>query len=162
MAIEIERKFLVCGDEWRKAAKGVNYRQGYLPTTDACVVRVRVMGEEALLTIKGRTKGISRQEFEYSIAVEEAEQLLDSLCRRPLIEKTRYSLHYGGQRWEIDEFRGENSGLIVAEIELKNENESISMPDWIGKEVSDDPRFFNVNLVSHPFSKWSEEAPLEG
>ncbi len=157
MGTEIERKFLVCSDEWRTAAQGVDFRQGYLPTEDSCVVRVRTMGEEAVLTIKGRTQGISRQEFEYPIPLEDAQELLDTLCRRPLIEKTRYCLHFEGHQWEIDEFKGENEGLVVAEVELANENESISMPDWIGKEVSDDPRFFNVNLISNPFSKWSED-----
>lgn len=152
--MEIERKFLVKSDSWRKSAVGINFRQGYLPTGDSCVVRIRTMGPEAVLTIKSRTVGISRQEFEYAIPGLEAEQLLNSVCELPLIEKTRYQVRYQGFIWEIDVFRGENEGLIIAEIELEDENQKFSLPEWIGQEVSDDPRFFNVNLVKNPYKNW--------
>lgn len=156
MGTEIERKFLVCGDEWRKGAVGVEYRQGYLPTSDACVVRIRTAGAEALLTVKGRTVGIFRQEFEYSIPFKDAEEMLATLCNSPLIEKKRFTVQHGVHQWVIDEFSGDNQGLIVAEVELSTEDESVSLPTWIGKEVSDDPRFFNVNLVTHPFRDWQD------
>lgn len=156
MGKEIERKFLVSGDGWRLESTGVQFRQGYLPTREGCVVRVRIMDSNAVLTIKGKTEGISRLEFEYPIPTPDAEEMLGLLCERPLIEKTRYTVFHDGWCWEIDEFKGDNAGLLVAEVELANENELIVLPDWIGKEVSDDPRYFNVNLVSNPYCKWRE------
>jgi len=157
MAIEIERKFLVTGDNWRSLAEGVRMRQGYLPTDDSCVVRVRTTGSRAWLTIKGRTEGIARQEFEYSIPVSDAAMLLDRFCRSPLVDKIRYTIHYGGFVWEVDEFFGDNRGLILAEVELSAENEQLALPDWIDREVSDDPRYFNVNLARHPYCCWDGE-----
>lgn len=163
MATEIERKFLVKGDEWRKRsqwkpslATGSVYRQGYLSTKKGCSVRVRLVGNQGYLTIKGLSQGISRAEYEYPIPAEDAQEMLDKLCDRPLIEKTRYKIELGGLTWEIDEFAGENQGLIVAEVELTDENQTIELPDWIDKEVSDDPRYYNVNLVQHPYSQWSD------
>lgn len=163
MATEIERKFLVKGEQWRRQsqlketlATGRVYRQGYLSTKKDCSVRVRLVGEQGYLTIKGLSQGISRAEYEYSIPLEEAQEMLDNLCDRPLIEKTRYKIELAGLTWEVDEFAGENQGLIVAEVELTDENQIIELPDWIDKEVSDDPRYYNVNLVQHPFSQWSE------
>ena len=161
MKIEIERKFLVSGDSWRKSAVGIDFRQGYLPTRDSCAVRVRTMGPDSVLTIKGRTSGISRQEFEYGIPREDADQLLDSFCELPLIEKTRYQVQHEGFCWEVDVFKGENQGLIIAEIELENENQKFLLPEWVGNEVSDDPRFFNVNLVKNPYKNW-EDSILAG
>ncbi len=157
MAIEIERKFLVKGDEWRSLATGTLYRQGYIHTASKTTVRVRVVGDKGYLTIKGKTQGTSRAEFEYPIPVEDAQEMLDTLCDRPLIEKTRYKIPRGALTWEIDEFAGENQGLIVAEVELAGENQSIELPEWIGEEVSHDPRYFNANLAQHPFSQWSSE-----
>jgi CYTH domain-containing protein len=163
MATEIERKFLVKGDEWRKRsqskaslAAGSVYRQGYLSTKKGCSVRVRLVGNQGYLTIKGLSQGISRAEYEYPIPAEDAQEMLDKLCDRPLIEKTRYKIELGGLTWEIDEFAGENQGLIVAEVELTDENQTIELPDWIDKEVSDDSRYYNVNLVQHPYSQWSD------
>jgi CYTH domain-containing protein len=118
---------------------------------------VRLAGEQGYLTIKGLTVGISRAEYEYAIPAEEAQEMLDNLCDRPLIEKTRYKIEFAGLIWEVDEFAGENQGLIVAEVELTHANQSIELPDWIDKEVSDDPRYYNVNLVQHPYSEWSEQ-----
>jgi len=155
MPQEIERKFLVKGDAWRTGA-GTRIRQGYLRNQIEGVVRVRTKGERAYLTIKGNTTGITRLEFEYQIPVEEADQILDELCIKPLIEKIRYVITAGGFKWEIDEFLGENSGLIVAEIELEAENQSFPKPDWLGREVSDDFRYHNANLVKNPYSKWAE------
>jgi CYTH domain-containing protein len=154
MAQEIERKFLVKDDSWRTGS-GTRIRQGYLHNQIEGTVRVRT-GERAYLTIKGNTTGITRLEFEYQIPVEEADQILDELCIKPLIEKIRYEVRAGGFKWEIDEFLGENSGLLVAEIELEHENQAFPKPDWLGREVSDDFRYHNANLVKNPYSKWAE------
>lgn len=156
MATEIERKFLVKGDEWRSLAVGNVYRQGYICSDKERSVRVRIIGKEAYLTIKGPSVRNSRAEFEYPIPLEDARQLLDTLCKPPFIEKTRYKIKWGDLIWEIDEFDGENQGLIVAEVELTDENQVVELPEWIGEEVSHDPRYFNVNLSTHPFSRWSE------
>ncbi len=154
MAREIERKFLLKDDSWREQAVGTWYRQGYMSSKSGVTVRVRVAGDQGYLTIKGLAQGISRLEFEYEIPVTEAEIMLDSLCHQPLIEKTRYKLNYGGLVWEIDEFEGENKGLILAEVELQDVNQQIELPDWIGMEVSCDPRYFNSNLARYPFPTW--------
>ncbi|HEY8385514.1 MAG TPA: CYTH domain-containing protein [Porticoccaceae bacterium] len=156
MALEIERKFLVKNDGWRGCSEGVLFRQGYLSSEKTRVVRVRIAGSNAFLTIKGKTCGISRLEFEYPIPVEDASKMLDELCEKPLIEKTRYILDDGGQRWEIDEFHGVNQGLIVAEIELDDESDGFEKPSWLGREVSHDPRYFNANLARHPYSEWQD------
>jgi len=160
MAIEIERKFLVIGDHWRSLGKGEYYKQGYLPTQNQTTVRVRIVGKLGYLTIKGRNKGLVRAEFEYPIPLADAEILLETLCRPPLIEKTRYSVPQGDLIWEIDEFSGENSGLIVAEVELEDENQAITLPDWIGKEVTQDPKYYNSNLVNYPYRCWSNQELL--
>jgi CYTH domain-containing protein len=156
MPIEIERKFLVQGEQWRSLATGIDYRQGYLSTKKGCSVRVRLVGDRGYLTIKGLTTGVSRAEYEYPIPAEDAQEMLDNLCDRPLIEKTRYKIEYAGLTWEVDEFAADNQGLIIAEIELTDENQTIELPTWIGKEVSDDPRYYNANLAQHPFSRWSD------
>ncbi|MBW4471174.1 MAG: CYTH domain-containing protein [Stenomitos rutilans HA7619-LM2] len=157
MPTEIERKFLVKGDAWRSLASGVAYCQGYITSTVERTVRVRVVGRQGYLTIKGGTTGISRAEFEYSIPVEDALELLSTLCEPPLIQKKRYKIAHAGLIWEVDEFEGENQGLIVAEVELGDANQAIVLPDWIDREVSDDPRYFNANLVKHPFSQWEKD-----
>lgn len=154
MGKEIERKYLVKSFEWKNAAKGVSYRQGYLSTVKERTVRVRTVGEKGFLTIKGITVGVTRSEFEYEIPTVDANALLDNLCERPLIEKNRYKVEHAGLTWEIDEFFGENNGLVVAEVELKEENQKIDLPSWVGAEVSGDPRYFNSNLIKHPFTRW--------
>ncbi len=154
MATEIERKFLVNGDAWRSLAVGTLYRQGYIATNPERTVRVRVVENTGYLTIKGLSIGISRPEFEYTIPVEDAEQMLQDLCDRPLIEKTRYKIKVGDLLWEVDEFEGENKGLILAEVELTDENQTVELPNWIGKEVSGDSRYSNSYLAKHPFSHW--------
>ena len=154
MGKEIERKFLVKGEEWKAAAKGIVYRQGYLSSIKERVVRVRTIEDKGFLTIKGITKGVSRSEFEYEISVEDADTMLDDICEKPLIEKKRYKIPVGGLVFEVDEFFGENAGLIVAEVELADEKQKIELPPWIGAEVSGDPRYFNSNLIKHPFTKW--------
>jgi len=153
--IEIERKFLVRDDRWRHlGGEGCLYRQGYLSTDPARSVRVRIAGDEAALTIKGKARGMIRSEFEYPVPVSEAREMLDKLCLKPQIEKRRYRIEIDGKCWEIDDFSGENSGLILAEVELDNPGEQIHIPDWIGMEVTDDSRYYNSSLVANPYSVW--------
>lgn len=154
MAIEIERKFLVQNDDWRSLGVGIAYRQGYISIDKNNTVRVRVVGDQGFLTLKGITTGYSRQEFEYAIPVADALEMLAHLCHGPLIEKTRYRVVLDDLIWEIDEFAGENQGLIVAEVELSELDQEIALPSWIGAEVSDDPRYYNANLIQHPFTRW--------
>jgi adenylate cyclase len=154
MGKEIERKFLVVGADWKRGAVGVAYRQGYLSTVKERTVRVRTVGEKGFLTIKGITVGVSRSEFEYEVPAADANAMLGDLCERPLIEKTRYKVLHGGLTWEIDEFFGDNAGLIVAEVEVKDEHQAIALPAWVGVEVSGDPRYFNSNLIKNPYSQW--------
>ena len=154
MGQEIERKFLVRGDSWRAQAKGTTYRQGYLNSAKERIVRIRTVGDKAFLTIKGLTVGATRMEYEYEIPMADCNTMLDALAERPLIEKKRYKVDLGGLTWEIDEFFGENKGLIVAEVELKSEDQTFKKPDWVADEVTGDPRYFNANLIKHPYSKW--------
>ena len=154
MGREIERKFLVIGRDWKKITAGIEYRQGYLSTVKERTVRVRTIGNTGYLTIKGITVGASRLEYEYEISVSDANEMLDELCERPLIEKKRYKIEIDNFVWEVDEFFGENDGLIVAEIELEDENQSFEKPDWIGEEVTGDPKYFNSNLIKNPFNNW--------
>ncbi len=154
MGKEIERKFLVKGDAWRSLAKGKHYRQGYLNSAKERTVRIRTIDDKAFLTVKGPTVGVTRLEFEYPISFEDCTTMLDQLAEKPIIEKTRYKIPMGTHVWEIDEFFGVNAGLIVAEIELESEDTPFEKPDWIGEEVSGDPRYFNSNLVKHPFTTW--------
>lgn len=154
MSIEIERKFLVIGDDWRHGAVGTEYRQGYLCADHDRTVRVRVAGDQACITIKGGSRGISRMEFEYAIPVDEAMILLVELCEQPVIEKIRYPIEYRGFVWEVDEFLGDNAGLVVAEIELEEVEQAFEKPPWIGAEVSAERRYSNAALARSPFSGW--------
>jgi CYTH domain-containing protein len=153
MPVEIERKFLIKGDQWRSQAIGTRYCQGYL-AAGKTTVRVRVAGDQGYLTIKGPSVELSRAEYEYEIPVEDALEMLHTLCEPPLIEKIRYRIEFGGLVWEVDEFEGENRGLVLAEVELSDGNQAIALPDWIGAEVSSDPRYYNSNLAKNPFSQW--------
>lgn len=154
MGVEIERKFLVEGDDWKSMGTKALIRQGYLSSNPERVVRVRIAAEAAYLTIKGKSLGARRQEWEYAIPVDEANELLDGLCEKPLIDKYRYRIEYEEMVWEVDEFLGENAGLVVAEIELADEKQAFVKPPWIGMEVTSDPRYFNSNLLKHPFLQW--------
>ena len=158
MAQEIERKFLVKDDSWRSQSRGVLYRQGYLTADPHLAIRVRIAADEAWLTIKGATVGVSRAEDDDPIPLIDAQEMLDHLCEKPLIEKYRYRLNAGEITWEIDAFLGENQGLIIAEVELHDEGQSFEKPPWLGMEVSDDPRYYNANLVNYPYSQWEESA----
>ena len=155
MAIEIERKFLVKNEGWRGSIISSSVlKQGYLANQNNASVRVRIAHGKAHLNIKSKTLGIRRSEYEYQIPVEDAEEMLQHLAEQPVISKTRYLVQYAEHVWELDVFDGENSGLVVAEIELKSEQETFALPDWAGEEVSGDPKYYNINLVKHPFSKW--------
>lgn len=155
MAIEIERKFLLRDDSWRQQADaGTDYQQAYLIGSKAASVRVRIEGERAFLNIKSATLGITRQEFEYPIPMADASAMLRGLCEQPIIDKTRYHVTHAGHVWEIDVFKGENAGLVVAEIELADEQAPFARPDWLGEEVSGDPRYYNVSLVKNPYKNW--------
>jgi CYTH domain-containing protein len=154
MGREIERKFLVRGDGWRSLAKGTACRQGYLNSARERTVRIRTIDDRAFLTIKGLTVGATRAEYEYEIPIADCDAMLDALAEKPIIEKKRYKVPLEGLTWEIDEFFGDNSGLIVAEVELKSEGHTFRKPEWVGEEVTADPRYFNSNLIKHPYSKW--------
>lgn len=168
MSKEIERKFLVAGDEWRHEASGRHIRQGYLSLDEHRSVRVRLAGDRAWLTVKGALEGRSRVEFEYPIPPADARQLLDTLCLAPLIEKTRYLVHFADRDWEVDVFHGANEGLVLAELELEHAEATFAAPPWLGKEVTDDPRYYNACLVMNPYRSWpdrpipasSRECPL--
>ena len=154
MGKEIERKFLVKNDAWRALAQGTMYRQGYLNSVKERTVRIRTVGDRAFLTIKGITVGATRAEYEYEIPTAECNAMLDGLAEKPIIEKKRYKIPQGAVTWEIDEFFGDNAGLIVAEVELESEDQAFDKPEWIGDEVTGDPRYFNSNLIKHPFTTW--------
>ena len=154
MGEEIERKFLVVGESWREQASGTAYRQGFLSTDPERTVRVRAAGNRGSVTIKGRSVGPRRSEFEYEIPLGDALEMLDSLCKKPLIEKVRYTLAAGPHTWEIDVFEGDNAGIVVSEIELGHADEAFDRPTWLGNEVTGDPRYFNSNLVTKPYRAW--------
>lgn len=153
MATEIERKFIVIGDTWSHGATGIRMAQGYLAIDPERTVRVRLAGDEAWLTIKGPTRGISRSEFEYPIPAEDARSLLE-LCLPTVIDKTRHRVPHAGHLWEVDVFHGENEGLVIAEVELADESITPDLPPWVGEEVSHDRRYSNSNLSRRPFSSF--------
>ncbi len=154
MAQEIERKFLVQGDAWRKGAERALIRQGYLSADGARTVRVRIKGERAFVTIKGPPVALARAEYEYEIPIADADEMLNHLCMKPLIEKWRYFVPFAGMMWEVDEFLNENAGLVVAELELNDAAQQVQLPAWATQEVTDDPRYSNANLTKRPFTTW--------
>jgi CYTH domain-containing protein len=154
MGKEIERKFLVRGEAWKSLARGTAYRQGYLNSAKERTVRIRTIADRAFLTIKGLKVGATRVEYEYEIPPADCNAMLDTLAEKPLIEKNRYKVPFGGFTWEIDEFYGDNQGLVVAEVELDSEGQNFEKPEWIGLEVTSDPRYFNSNLIKHPYKRW--------
>jgi adenylate cyclase len=158
MGIEIERKFLLSDDGWRGLGEATLMRQGYLCADPVRTVRVRIEGERAVITIKSKSVGASRGEWEYEIPVPDAAELLERLCEQPLVEKTRHRIEYQGHVWEVDEFLGENAGLVVAEIELASEDEAFERPAWIGQEVTGEKRYYNSSLIRLPYAKWETQA----
>jgi adenylate cyclase len=159
MALEIEHKFLLANDDWRKnVSHSVVYRQGYLSSQPTSSIRVRVSNNQAWLNIKSAVIGTQRHEYEYEIPLSDAQEILNNLCVKPLIEKTRYFVMHENHQWEIDEFEGENAGLIVAEIELDATDETFAKPEWLGAEVTQDLRYYNNNLAQNPYSLWRDNA----
>lgn len=154
MGTEIERKFLVRNSTFKELTGGTRYRQGYLNSTKERVVRVRTIDDKGFLTVKGITTGATRVEYEYEIPVKDADHMLNELCEKPLIEKNRYKIDRGNLTWEIDEFFGENQGLVLAEVELESEDQDYDKPEWIGEEVTGDPKYFNSNLIQNPYKNW--------
>lgn len=155
MAVEIERKFLVTGSQWRKEVNaGTDYRQGYFCLDPDRTVRVRVSTDSGWITVKGPMVGFTRAEYEYPIPVQDADEMLRTVCLQPIIDKTRYLLNKDRLVWEIDEFRGRNRGLIVAEVEVESERQVIDLPEWIGQEVTSDLRYLNSSLVERPYDEW--------
>ena len=157
MAQEIERKFLIDPDKLDDLNCGITIKQGYVPTSDNTAVRVRIMGDQAFLTLKGENRGAVRTEFEYEIPVSDAEQMLAELCSGPKVDKTRYLITHDKHLWELDIFAGDNLGLIVAEVELSSETEEVKLPDWITQEVTGDPKYYNSNLLENPYSNWTDK-----
>ena len=158
MGIEIERKYRVKGDAWKQEGQGQFYQQGYLSSHPDRTVRVRRVGNRGYLTIKGKTAGASRAEYEYEIPGQDALALLEHLCEQPLIEKVRYRVAHEGLIWEVDEFQGENRGLVIAEVELTDEHQPILLPPWVDQEVTADARYYNAHLFKYPFSRWEQSA----
>ncbi|MGZ8236159.1 CYTH domain-containing protein [Methylobacter tundripaludum] len=157
MAIEIEHKFLLANDSWREHIHhSVKYRQGYLSSQATSSIRIRISDEHAWLNLKSATIGTHRLEYEYEIPMNDANEIIDNLCRKPIIEKTRHFVIDDGNTWEIDEFEGDNQGLIVAEIELSEIGKSFAKPHWVGAEVTHDLRYYNNNLAIHPYATWRE------
>ncbi|MFQ5645122.1 MAG: CYTH domain-containing protein [Thiogranum sp.] len=155
MAIEIERKFLLRDDSWRRQADaGVHYSQGYLSSDPQRCIRVRLAGDRAWLNIKKATSTLRRLEYDYPIPAADAAELLDELCAGERVDKTRYQVQHAGHLWEVDVFEGANAGLMVAEIELEDEREDFARPPWLGEEVSHDPRYYNMNLAKTPYTQW--------
>jgi CYTH domain-containing protein len=156
MPLEIERKFLVKDMSWKQGQDGVFYKQGYFPCSCGPTVRIRIAGDKGFITVKTKSnkKGDARSEYEYSIPLEEAREMLESICEQPCIEKVRYIRDYHGIKWEVDEFLGENFGLVMAEVELESTTQQIQLPPWAGKEVTGDKRFYNAFLAKNPYTKW--------
>lgn len=157
MGIEIERRFLVVSDEWRESAVGTMYRQGYLYFQDFGVLRLRIAGDRAFLTVKALQDDLSTLEYEYEIPVRDADEMLTELCDRPPVQKVRYRIPYETMIWEIDVFRGDNEGLIIAEVELENKTQVIALPPWVGKEITDDRKYLNASLYKNPYKNWPIE-----
>lgn len=153
MSLEIERKFLVLNEGYKKNSRKSLYCQGYLSRHPHRTVRVRIADDKAMLTIKGPSSGATRQEFEYALPISDAKALLE-LCEKPLIEKYRYAVEYEGMLWEVDEFLGDNEGLVIAELELPYEDAPFARPDWVGQEVTGDVRYYNSYLIQHPYKTW--------
>lgn len=154
MPLEIERKYLLKNNRWKGLAEGVLYKQGYLFDTMGRSARIRIVGDQAFLTIKAARAGIVRDEYEYAIPLSDAVEMMENHCNDEVIEKKRYKITYNNKVWEVDEFFGKNHGLIIAEIELSDASDNIDKPDWVGKEVSNDSKYFNTNLIKNPYCNW--------
>lgn len=158
MPKEIERKFTIDTNQFDRPANGIRIKQGYLPMAEdtQTVARVRVKGDKGYLTVKGKNVGATRPEFEYGIPLSDAEEMLSNLCQRPIIEKERFEIQVDDHLWEVDIFFGDNEGLVIAEVELSSEEETFERPPWVLDEVTEDARYYNSNLMTHPFKDWSK------
>jgi CYTH domain-containing protein len=154
VAREIERKFLVRNDSWKSGMEGVSCCQAYLATDERVTVRARILGDAGYLTIKGKSQGSARDEFEYPIPVADARAMIETLSAGGMVEKIRHSVEANGMRWDVDEFLGANAGLVLAEVELEYEGQEIVLPEWAGDEVTGDVRYYNSRLARNPFSTW--------
>lgn len=154
MPKEIERKFLVKNDHFKKEAERIYIRQGFLSRAKNRTIRIRIADDKAYLTIKGKSNGSVRREYEYEIPKKHAEEMMDHMCKKHIIKKYRYLVNYQGNTWEVDEFMGENEGLVVAEIELEERGQHFAKPAWVGEDVTDDPKYFNSNLSTKPYKSW--------
>jgi adenylate cyclase len=154
LPLEIERRFLLADSAFLEPLEGTYFKQGYIQGRKRSAARIRVLGERAFLTLKGATRGLVRSEYEYEIPVQDAREMLEEFCEKPLIEKVRYEVDFAGNTWEIDVFYGENEGLLMAEIELESAEQEFEKPAWLGREISEDPRYFNSSLVRNPYKKW--------
>ena len=154
MAVEIERKFRTKGVDFLANQEGERLTQGYLSHDPRATVRLRVQGDHAWLTVKGKTHGASRSEFEYPIPTADAHAMLEEMCPQGVLDKTRYRIQVGEHVWEVDEFHGDNQGLVVAEVELDSEDQPFERPPWLGEEVTDDPRYYNSALSRTPYGQW--------
>ena len=155
MPREIDRKFLVRSDAWKQGGKPARITQGYLSRTNERIVRVRLAGGKGFIAVKGKAQGPRRKEFEYEIPAAHAAEMLDQICERPLLDKLRHRVTVDGIMWEVDEFLGENAGLVLAQVGLAHNVQPIALPDWVGTEVTNDPRYSNNHLVSHPYGTWT-------
>lgn len=153
MPLEIERKFLVKPKQWKPTVTGIHFCQAYIAITESAAVRIRLEGDNGYLTIKSSEPGKSREEYEYPIPLDDAQQLL-RLCPNPPIEKIRYQVKSKGHLWDVDEFKGKNEGLLIAEVELESETEKVILPDWVGQEVTEDERYYNAYLFRFPYTSW--------
>ncbi|MEM7032220.1 MAG: CYTH domain-containing protein [Chloroflexota bacterium] len=156
MGTEIERKFLVKDNRWQSGLKGVLCRQGYLTTNSDTTVRVRIKGDRGYLTIKGPSEGLTRAEYEYEIPIQDAIEMLNQYCVEGVVEKERFMVSHDAMTWEIDVFKGQNEGLILAEVELIDEEQVVAIPEWVGEEVSHDPQYRNAYLAQHPYCNWTD------
>lgn len=157
MAQEIERKFLLADASFLADLQGTHIKQGYIPGRERSAVRIRVRGERAYLTLKGATHGIERSEYEYEIPLMDAREIMEEFCAPPFIEKMRYEVEFAGNTWEVDVFYGDNEGLLLAEIELESAGQTFARPPWLGREVSEDRRYYNASLTRNPYKKWKKD-----
>ena len=156
MKKEIERKFIVLDQSYKNLGNYKYCIQGYIPSNNEPLIRVRIIGNKSYLTIKSDVNGITRLEYEYEIPIQDAKDLLELYCQESIVEKNRYIISYKSTIWEVDEFLGGNKGLVVAEVELTSEDQEYDSPEWIGEEVSTDKKYYNYNLAHHPFQKWDK------
>jgi adenylate cyclase len=157
MGIEIERKFLVINDAWRSQAVGTFYCQGYIAKTENVTVRVRIIGNQGFVTVKGKTERYSRPEFEYPIPVDDAKEMMQLWCTY-VVEKNRYRIPIDNLVWEVDEFKGLNEGLVIAEVELEHPDQVVPLPPWLGAEVSHQSQYFNSSLAQNPYQEWKRRS----